>query len=394
MEAAAVFLTFLRLGCVSFGGPAAHLSYFREEFVTRRGWLDDETLAECIAVSQILPGPGSSQTGMLIGYLRAGRLGALLAWLGFTLPSATLMTLLGAGLFSSAALAPALHGLLLVAVAVVAVALLTMRSALVRDIPRVILMVFAAAAVLLWPLPLASPAAIVLCALVAALFLRVDAPENRSLLRARGSVGTSVAIGAVFMILALAAVLYVPSSQMPQLSIAAKMFAVGSLVFGGGHVVLPLMQAQLVQDGIATPSQLISGYAAAQAMPGPLFTIAAYAGRVAYGGTAGPPGAAIATICIFAPSFFLLAAVLPFYERVRNSVYARRAIAGANAAVVGLLAAAFVTPIWTSAVHDVRDVIAASVAFVALRWWHAPPWLVVLAGVIGGAVLFRGSRPF
>lgn len=394
MNAGAVFLTFLRLGCVSFGGPAAHLSYFRDEFVTRRGWLDDQTLAECIAVSQILPGPGSSQTGMLIGYLRAGRFGALAAWVGFTLPSALLMTLLGAGLFSGAAFAPELHGLLLVALAVVAVALLTMRATLVTDLPRTGLMVLSCATVLLWRHPLASPVAIMVCAFLATFFLRVDAPARQSLLRARGSVGASIAIGALFVILVIAAVLYVPAAPHPLLSIAAKMFAVGSLVFGGGHVVLALMQAELVQAGIATPSQLISGYAAAQAMPGPLFTIAAYAGRVAYDGTAGSLGALVAIVCIFAPSFFLISAVLPVYERVRDNLYARRAIAGANAAVVGLLAAAFVTPIWTTAVHDVFDVIAAAVAFVALRWLHVPPWLVVLGGVVGGALLFRGSSPF
>lgn len=383
-----VLLAFLRLGCLCFGGPAAHLGYFRDEFVRRRAWLTDAQFAQCVAITQLLPGPGSSQTGMLIGLLRAGWAGAAAAWVGFTLPSALLMTafaLLAPGGFSHASW---LHGLLLVAVAVVAQAILIMRAALAPDAPRLLLAFGTLAAMLAAPYAVTPPLAIACCALLGmllrdgkrAVFEPLALPVSRA-----GAVAAMLCFGALLVALPILA----HDTNSPAALLAAKLFDVGSLVFGGGHVVLPLLQSQVVSAGIASPQNLIAGYAAAQAIPGPLFTLSAYIGAIAYNGSLGVSGAAIGTLAIFLPSFFLIAAVAPFYAALAANERFERALSGANAGVVGLLASAFVSPIWTNAIHSYLDVLLAAAAFAALTVFRRPAWLVVALGGAAGLLLFR-----
>ncbi len=383
-----VLLAFLRLGCLSFGGPAAHLSYFRDEFVRKRAWITDEQLSQCIAITKLLPGPASSQTGMLIGLMRAGWLGSIAAWLGFTLPSAVLMT--GFAIFSPRNLSQQgwLHGLLVVAVAVVALAILTMRRALITDGWRLLFAFSTLAAMLTFPQPATAPIAIALCALAALVVTRANVERVQPLplpvTRAGAAVGA-----ALFIILLGALALGARAFGNPYLDLASRLYEVGSLVFGGGHVVLPLLQSEIVHTGMATSSKMIAGYAAAQAMPGPLFTLSSYVGAMVYDGKLGVPGAIVGTIAIFLPSFFLIAAVAPFYAALAGNERFTRALSGANASVVGLLASAFVTPIWTQAIRAPRDGILAAAAFAALAVLRWPPWIVVVLGAAAGVLLLR-----
>lgn len=384
-----VLVTFFSLGCTSFGGPAAHLAYFRKEFVERRRWLDDATFGECVALTQLLPGPGSSQTGMLIGWLAAGLPGALCAWIGFTLPSAIAMgaiAMLGGG---GAAMGGIFHGLLLVATGVVASAISTMRSTLAPDNARLAIAVAVLALVLLLPMPLVAPAGIAVAAALGAFVLhgRIATAQPKLDLRVSRAVGivVLVAFACTFVLLSVGASL----THARPLILAAVLFRVGSLVFGGGHVVLPLLQTQAAASGIVSSRSILAGYAAAQAMPGPLFTIASFVGGSAYGGALGVWGVALGTAAIFAPSFALLAGTAPFYRVLAGSERFRAALAGANAGVVGLLAAAFVTPIWGSAVHSPLDFAIAGAAFVTVHIFKSPAWAVVIAGASLGYALFR-----
>lgn len=383
-----VLLAFFRLGCLSFGGPAAHLGYFRREFVHHRAWLDEQQFAQCVAITQLLPGPASSQTGMLIGLLRAGWGGAIAAWIGFTLPSAALMTAFALLAPRGVSKAPWLHALLVVAVAVVAQAVLGMRRSLVRGVPALLLAFATLAAVLIAPYPATPPIAIAACALLGTLIVRTRgeafSPLSLPVSRTGAITGATLFIALLFALPIAASV-----THSRELFLATRLYDVGSLVFGGGHVVLPLLQSQVVSAGIATSQNLIAGYAAAQAVPGPLFTLSSYIGAIAYGGTLGFAGAAVATIAIFLPSFFLIAAVAPFYTRLAANRRFASALAGANAAVVGLLAAAFVTPIWTNAIHTALDGAFAAAGFAALVLLRWPAWLVVAAAAAAGAALFR-----
>lgn len=385
-----VFVTFLRLGCTSFGGPVAHLAYFREEFVNRRRWLDDETYAECVALTQLLPGPGSSQTGMLVGWLAAGPLGAFAAWAGFTLPSAALMAALAIAGASTAHAAEMLHGLLLVATGVVASAILTMRATLAPDAIRVGIAAAVCVLALLVRSPATSPLAIGLAAAAGAIALYGSVATANPKLdlhvpRAAGIVALAVFAGGL-IVLGISA----SATHARALILAALMARVGSLVFGGGHIVLPLLQAQAAASGIVDGPAILAGYAAAQAMPGPLFTIASFVGAKAFGGSLGVAGAAVATVAIFAPSFALLAGVAPFYRQLAGNERFRAAISGANAGVIGLLAAAFVTPIWTSAVETPLDVAFAGAAFLALHVFKVASWIVVGSGALLGLIAFHG----
>ncbi|MGZ3522336.1 MAG: chromate efflux transporter [Vulcanimicrobiaceae bacterium] len=386
----AILGTFLRLGCTSFGGPVAHLGYFRNEFVNRRKWLTEAQFADCVAISQLLPGPGSSQTGMLIGLLRGGWPGAIAAWIGFTLPSAIVMTFFAlrmpAGVHGGW-----LHALLLVAAAVVASAILTMRAALVTDWPRAALAIAVFAAMLLFRTPWLAPVAIVVCAAIGTLALHESIRDTASVLRVRMSRRAGLAAFGVLLLLLFGLPLIATLTHGRAIELAARLFATGSLVFGGGHVVLPILQSQIVDAGIAPASRVIAGYAAAQAVPGPLFTLSSYVGAIAYDGALGIAGAAIGTIAIFLPSFLLLASVLPFYTQLAVNRRFRAALAGANAGVVGLLAAAFVTPILTSAVHSFRDVAFAASAFVALHLLKWPAWAIVVAAAVIGALALGGQ---
>lgn len=383
-----VLWAFFRLGCHSFGGPAAHLGFFRREFVQRRAWLSEEQFAQCIALTQLLPGPASSQTGMLIGLLRAGWAGAFGAWVGFTLPSAALMTAFALAAPRGFAGAGWLHALLVVAVAVVAQALLTMSRSLITGIPQLLFAFATLAAMLLVASPSTAPLAIAICAAIAIVVVREHRTEIEPL-PLRVSHATAFAALVVFLALIFALPLLARALESHELMLASRLYDVGSLVFGGGHVVLPLLQSQVASAGIAPAQKIIAGYAAAQAVPGPLFTLSSYVGAIAYNGSLGIGGATVGTAAIFLPSFLLIAAIAPYYAALsRNAAFAR-AIAGANASVVGLLASAFVTPIWTNAMHTILDGVLAAAAFVALVVLRWPAWLVVAAGAAAGVALFR-----
>jgi chromate transporter len=381
-----LFLTFLRLGCTSFGGPVAHLAYFRREFVERRAWLDNETFGECVAFTQLLPGPSSSQTGMLVGWLVHGPLGALVAWIGFTAPSAVLMALFGLALAQARIEGGWLHGLLLVAVGVVADAIASMRSALAPDRLRFGITLAILVLVLAVPLALIVPLAIGIAALAGALVLHGRIATAQPKLDLMISRRTGAVMLACFVFAFVALALWERSGA-HEATVAQTLFRVGSLVFGGGHVVLPLLQTQAVSAGILDQRTVLAGYGAAQAMPGPLFTIASYVGATAYGKSLGIAGAALGTIAIFAPSFFLIPGVAPFYRVVAASERFRAALAGANAGVVGILAAAFVTPIFTSTIRSWVDGAFALAAFVAVSMIRVPAWAIVLLGALAGSLL-------
>ncbi|MBS0507362.1 MAG: chromate efflux transporter [Proteobacteria bacterium] len=388
-----VFLIFLRLGLTSFGGPVAHLGYFRAEFVARRRWLSENAYADLVALCQFLPGPASSQLGMALGLRQGGLAGALAAWVGFALPSALVMALFGLGLVTNPELLPAgvLHGLKVAAVGVVAQAVWSMGRGLCRGPLRLLLMAVACAFTLLLPGLAGQLSAMLLAALAGwGLWGRVGvAPVQpvqpvhdipRSGLRA----GTGAALLLLFAALLL--LLPMAARAWPQawLQLADAFYRAGALVFGGGHVVLPLLQAELVAPGWVTQDDFLAGYGVAQAVPGPLFTFAAFLGAVARHGAGGWAGAVVSLVAIFAPGFLLVAGTLPFWERLRQNARVRAALSGVNAAVVGILAAALYDPVWSSSIHAPADIFLALAVFAELMWGRMPPWLVVpLCGVMG-----------
>ena len=385
-----VFLIFLRLGLTSFGGPVAHLGYFREEFVARRRWLTEDAYADLVALCQFLPGPASSQVGLALGLRQAGWGGALAAWLGFTLPSALVMALLGLGLVAGQGLVPAgvLHGLKVAAVAVVAQAVWGMARSLCRGPARLLLMVLACALALLWPGVVGQVGAMLVAALAGlGLWGRagaMPAPPSQGGLAAGVRPRTGALLLAAFA--ALLVLLPLAARAWPQgwLVLADAFYRAGALVFGGGHVVLPRLQAEVVATGWVATDDFLAGYGLAQAVPGPLFTFAAFLGAAAGHGAGGWLGAAVCLVAIFVPAFLLVAGALPFWERLRHNARARAALAGVNAAVVGLLLAALYHPVWTSAIHAPADLALALAAFAALVWARVPPWLVVpLCGAAG-----------
>jgi chromate transporter len=385
----AVFLAFLRLGLTSFGGPIAHLGYFRDEFVTRRQWLSERSYADLMALCHFLPGPTSSQVGMAIGLSRSGFGGALAAWAGFTLPSAVALIVFGLGVSTYHDVVPAgaLHGLKVVAVAVVAQAVWGMAKNLCTGTARVTIAVFSACAVLMWEGAWVQVGVIGAGALTGlALFkpARQAAPDDPvfSLSRRTGVVSL-----AVFFVLLIGLPLLAEIWPNDTLAIVDAFYRVGSLVFGGGHVVLPLLQSEVVAGGWVDNDAFLAGYGAAQAVPGPLFTFAAFLGAVMHVGPSGWVGGAICLVAIFIPSFLLVAGVLPFWEQLRANTRTQAALAGINATVVGLLLAALYQPVWRSAVLSAQDFGLALLAFVALMFWRVPPWAVVLASGAAGWAL-------
>jgi chromate transporter len=381
MAAWHVFLVALGLGMRSFGGPVAHLGYFRDEYVVRRGWLSDQAYSELLALTALLPGPSSSQLGAAIGHLRAGTAGAVAAWLGFTLPSALAMAALG-GLTSSADIGDEvwLRALKLVAVAVVLAAVLGMATTMAAT--RATAAIGALAGVALLVMPRTGAAQLVVLALAAAggaaMFARRSAPEAVDLpIRVRRRTGLFLLC--LFLVL-LALALSIRTDGPAQL--VAATYRAGALVFGGGHVVLPLLHAEMVPH-VLSDSQFLAGYGAVQAVPGPLFTVAAYLGEV----SAGPWGALAATVAIFLPGFLVLFGVLPFWQRMRTNRRVAGALAGLNAAVVGLLAAAWIDPVVTGSVHSVGDAVFAAMLFVLLRVAGAPPWVVVIGALAASPLL-------
>lgn len=388
-----VFWIFLRLGLTSFGGPVAHLGYFRDEFVQRRQWLTERSYADLVALCQFLPGPASSQVGMALGLMRAGMPGALAAWLGFTLPSALVLALLGLGLAGGYAVLPAgaIHGLKVVAVAVVAQAVWGMARSLCVGRAKVTLMALACCAVLLVP-GVWGQVGVMLAAGGAGWWLfgrgraatpetPNDAPDALLLpLRRRTGAALLVVFAALLVLLPLAARLW-PGSL---LAMVDAFYRVGALVFGGGHVVLPLLQSAVVEPGWVSADAFLAGYGATQAVPGPLFTFAAFLGAAMAPGWAGAGLALLAILGIFLPAFLLVAGALPWWAPLRQRSWARGVLAGVNAAVVGLLLAALYQPVATSALRSAADVALALVALAALLRWRVPPWAVVVATALTG----------
>jgi len=384
-----IFLTFLGLGCTSFGGPIAHLGYFRAAFVERLKWLDDRAYADLVALCQFLPGPASSQVGIGIGLSKGGLPGAFAAWLGFTLPSAALMIAIGYGVvaFQDAIPAGVLGGLKVVAVAVVAQAVWGMAKTLTPDRQRVTLAIAAAAVVLAMPTPLAQVGVIVAGGLIGvALFQPPAAPATASL---GLSVPKSLAIVCLVMFFGLLAGLPLLAgvAENQTLSLVDSFYRAGSLVFGGGHVVLPLLQSEVVPPGWVTEDAFLAGYGAAQAMPGPLFTFAGYLGAVMGPEPNGALGGVICLVAIFLSSFLLVIGGLPFWDDLRRLPTIQRALLGVNAAVVGLLLAALYTPVWTSGILGPGDFALGLAAFVALVFWKQPPWLVVIVSAAAGGLV-------
>jgi chromate transporter len=384
-----VLRAFLKLGLTSFGGPVPHLGYFRVEFVVRRAWLAEPAYADLVALCQFLPGPASSQVGIGIGLMRAGIPGALAAWCGFTLPSALVMVLFAYGVerFAGAASGGWLHGLKISAVAVVAQAVWGMAQVLCPDRERATLAVLAATITLTFPTAWGQVSAIALGAVAGLIVLpRTAAPPSAALAVPIGRAFALVCLSLFFALLIglpiLAATLHGHA-----LELAASFYRSGSLVFGGGHVVLPLLQASVVPPGWISNDDFLAGYGAAQAVPGPLFTFAAYLGAAMTPQPNGWIGAIICLVAVFLPSFLLLFAALPFWAQLRNRPIAQTALRGVNAAVVGLLLAALYTPVWTSAIARPADFAVALTAFLLLSLWRVPPWLVVMLAAVAGQLI-------
>jgi chromate transporter len=384
-----VLWAFLKLGVTSFGGPVAHLGFFREEFVAKRQWLKERAYADLVALCQFLPGPASSQVGMGVGFSRAGYPGAIAAWIGFTAPSAVALILFALGIanLDMARHGGWLHGLKVVAVAVVAQAVWGMAKSLCPDKIRASVALAAAMAVLAVPTAWGQVGVIVAGGLFGWQALKSDPnqeahplgiPESRTI--------GGVFLGLFFLLLVLGPVA-AAAFDLPWLSIADSFFRSGSLVFGGGHVVLPLIQAEVVPTGWISNDLFMAGYGAAQAVPGPLFTFAAYLGAAMGFGPSGWIGGLVALLGIFLPSFLLVLGALPFWESLRKRHGVQSALMGVNAAVVGLLLAAFYHPVFTSGILSTKDVILGLAAFGLLVLWKAPPWLVVMLGGVGGWLL-------
>ena len=388
-SAGEVFRAFLGLGLTSFGGPVAHLGYFRDELVLRRRWLGEQAYADLVALCQFLPGPASSQLGIAIGLSRAGLPGALAAWLGFTLPSAVAMILFayGVGAFADPSDAGWLRGLKIVAVAVVAQAVWGMARSLCPDRERATLAVVAAAIVLFWPTALGQIGAILLGGLTGALFMRGAGADGGTHLAVPISRRGAVLALALFFALLLGLPILAAASESMALRLLDSFYRAGSLVFGGGHVVLPLLQAEVVEPGWVTRDAFVAGYGAAQAVPGPLFTFAGYLGAVLMVEPDGVAGGLLCLLAIFLPSFLLVIGALPFWDALRRKPQAQAALRGVNAAVVGLLLAALYDPVWTSGIRAPADFALAAAAFLLLALWKLPPWLVVIATAAGGAGL-------
>jgi chromate transporter len=384
-----VLAVFLRLGLTSFGGPVAHLGYFREEFVTRRHWLDDRSYADLVALCQFLPGPASSQVGIAVGLLRAGYMGAFAAWTGFTLPSALAMVLFayGVGLLGGAAGSGWLHGLKVAAVAVVAQAVLGMARALAPDRPRATLAVAAAIVALAVPSSWGQVGAILLGGVVGITLLERKPQSHQIALPLRVSRTTGGALLAVWVALLIGLPILASLTSSQALLEFDAFYRAGSLVFGGGHVVLPLLQAAVVPPGWVSNETFLAGYGAAQALPGPLFTFAAYLGAVMGPAPNGWLGAVICLVGIFLPSLFLVIGAMPFWENLRRGATAQAALAGVNAAVVGLLLAALYRPVWITGITSAADFALASTAFLLLFMWQAPPSLVVILSALAGAAI-------
>lgn len=378
-----VLLVSFKLGLTSFGGPVAHLGYFYNEYVRKRQWIDEKNYSELVALCQFLPGPASSQVGIGIGAIRAGLLGGLVAWLGFTLPSVIALVAF-AFLLKGLDLSHAgwIHGLKIVAVAIVAQAILGMGQKLTPDKRRATLAVIVAAVTLIWQTAFSQ----VLLILVSGLFGMWMYKQTKVSDVASVSIPISrkVAFFCLSLFFGLLVALPLISSAVGTigLSLLDRFYRSGALVFGGGHVVLPLLEQAVVPTGLLSKEDFLAGYGATQAVPGPLFTFASYLGAM----ISGISGAIIATIAIFLPAFLLIIGALPFWTTIRNNSRLQSALVGINAAVVGLLLAALYHPLWTTAIMRPADFVMVSILFTMLHFWKLPPWIVVLTGIVVGMV--------
>ena len=379
-----ILLVSTRLGLTSFGGPTAHLGYFHEEYVRRRKWMDEKSYADLVALAQFLPGPASSQVGIGIGVMRAGVLGGIVSFLGFTLPS-VIALILFALLLTGFDIGNAgwIHGLKIVAVAVVAHAILSMAKNLTPDLRRKAIALFALIGTLVWQTAFTQVGVILIAALFG--FLLYKQHEKDEEVSTRFPITKRVS--AICLLLFFGLLIFLPFIREMTGSYWVAMFdsfyRSGSLVFGGGHVVLPLLEQEFVPSGWLSEESFLAGYGATQAVPGPLFTFAAYLGAVMKGWQ----GGLIATIAVFLPAFLLILGALPFWDSLRNNPNIKGAIMGVNAAVVGILISALYNPIWTSSILRPIDFALASILFSMLVYWKLPPWIVVLTGAIGGSLM-------
>ena len=390
-----IFAVFLRLGLTSFGGPIAHLGYYRTEFVERRRWLSEAAYADLVALCQLLPGPASSQVGFAVGLSRGGLAGGLAAWLGFTLPSAVAMVLFarGAAAMTGPLSAGMFHGLQVVAVAVVAQAVWSMARTLCPDRTRATIAVFATLIVIAAPTAIGQIVAILMGAAAGAWLCR-EAPAVAATERLSVPVPRALAVAALalFALLLIGLPIAAAVLPVPAVAVADAFYRAGALVFGGGHVVLPLLHASVVEPGWVSEAAFLSGYGAAQAVPGPLFTFAAYLGATIYAPSghapSGWPGAALCLAAIFLPGLLLVLGVLPFWVSLGRAALMPAGLRGVNAAVVGVLLGALYDPVWTKGIGGPADFALALVAFALLVIWKAPSWGVVLVSAAGGAAVF------
>ena len=386
-SAGEVFRAALRLGLTSFGGPVAHIGYFRDEYVRRRGWIAEEQFGELVALSNLLPGPSSSQLGIAVGVHRAGKLGGLAAWLGFTLPSAVALTALGIWARDvDLAGAGWVHGLELAAAAVVATAVSAMARALARGPARLAIAVAAGAVALLLPGFAGQALTIVAAGLIGAVAFRGSVSALPLTLRFPVGRALALGAGALFVALLVGLPLLAGAVSSHTVDLIRAFYRSGALVFGGGHVVLPLLNDAVVAPGWVSQQAFLAGYGAAQAVPGPLFTFSAYLGAIEHPSPNGVAGAALALVAIFLPSFLLLGAVLPVWSAARERLAVQAAVSGIGAAVVGLLAAALWDPVLRTSVGGAGDAVFAVVLFGLLR--VLPPWVVVLLAAAAGALVF------
>jgi chromate transporter len=380
-----ILLVSTRLGLTSFGGPVAHLGYFYEEYVQKRKWIDEKSYADLVALCQFLPGPASSQVGIGIGVLRGGFLGGLLAFLGFTAPSVIAlvffaMILQGLQINDSGWI----HGLKIVAVAVVAHAVLGMAQKLTPDLNRKAIALFALVGTLLWQTAYTQVGLIILAGVAGLLIYKKHEIEQVDVTIAF-PISKRFAFMCLLVFFGLLVLLPIARevTSIQWVTLFDSFYRSGSLVFGGGHVVLPLLEREFVPNGWLSKEEFLSGYGAAQAVPGPLFTFAAYIGAVINGWK----GGILATVAIFLPAFLLVLGALPFWNMLRQNPKIKGALMGVNAAVVGILIAAFYQPIWTSSILAPIDFAFAAILFSMLVYWKLPPWIIVITGAVGGSVI-------
>lgn len=380
-----IFFISLKLGLSSFGGPIAHLGYFHEEYIRRRKWMDEKSYADLVALCQFLPGPASSQVGIGIGVMRAGVLGGIASFIGFTLPS-VIALIIFAVLLNNFGVTDAgwIHGLKIVAVVVVAHAILGMAKNLTPDVKRKTIALFAMILTLLWQTAFTQVGVILLAGIVGYLLYRDHTVDSKD---AEVHFPISHRFAIICLTLFFGLLIVLPflreATDISWVAMFDSFYRSGSLVFGGGHVVLPLLEREFVPTGWLSEEEFLAGYGAAQAVPGPLFTFAAYIGAVINGWQ----GGLLATVAIFLPAFLLILGTLPFWNTLRRNPKIKGALMGVNAAVVGILISAFYQPIWTSSIYSATDFAFGALLFSMLVFWKLPPWIIVVTGAVGGYLL-------